>query len=729
MSDSVDADGRDAAQLRRIQRLLAALPADLREEAEADIRRRIEDPAASLRKAEKALRRRALGLRFDEAAAALSAEDAGLVAERADGGWALRLPLTRTVHVEVGEESLPVELRATLTGPDAEARFVADPPVRFARLARRVLERRLDRAEARLGDVRETAAAFLAQRADNVFYDRLALRRVVHGEVQRALSDDEVELLGRRLERAAAPLDRRAGEKEIVRSAIHDRQLLVYKDLFPRARELGRRLTFFCGPTNSGKTWHALNRLAEAGSGAYLAPLRLLALEGQEELGKRGVLASFLTGEERDLREGARFVASTIEMLNPEAVHDAVVIDEIQMLGDRDRGWAWTQALIGAAARDVFLTGSPDAIPLVRAVAEYLGEPLEIVPLERHTSLEPLGEAVPLHRIRPGTAVIAFSRRDVIALKEALSPRYTVAVIYGNLTPEVRREEARRFRSGEAEVLCASDAIGLGLNLPIETIVLSTLRKWDGVEERPLTPSELVQIGGRAGRFGKYESGYVAAMEPRDVRRIREVFGPEFTREPLAGPLAVRPGAEHVGALAAGLETRRLGRVLSAFRRAVHFDVPLLEPSVTDSMERLAEMVDRHTRLPLEQRLLLASAPVDERSDTVVRQFAEWVEAIAEGRTAELGHLPGWIGGRAAADEQMQRAETEAKRLMLYAWLAFRDARTFPELERCQGMRQAVDAFIERSLAGRRTRFQEAGDGAPVGRAPRRRKRKRRRRG
>ncbi|HUH12791.1 MAG TPA: hypothetical protein VMK65_06755, partial [Longimicrobiales bacterium] len=360
--------------------------------------------------------------------------------ERVDGGWAVRVGLTRYLRVEVAGQTLDLPAEATLHGVPLELRLLTSPPERVARVARRILEARLRREERRIRHALSALGDFIADRQARPFYDVPALLRLVRREIDAV---DNVTVLPKRVARGARRLDFLAEERERVRRAIHDQGLLVYKDLFPLARRLGRRITFFCGPTNSGKTWRALNRLTEAGSGAYLAPLRLLALEGQEELEARGVVASYLTGEERDIREGARFIASTIEMLNPEAGHDAVVIDEIQMLADPDRGWAWCQALVGAAAPEVILTGSPDAVPLVEALAAYLGEPLEVVRLERHTPLVPLAQPVPLQGVRPGSAVVAFSRREILRLKEELERRYAVAVVYGNLTPEVRREEAR----------------------------------------------------------------------------------------------------------------------------------------------------------------------------------------------------------------------------------------------------------------------------------------------
>lgn len=674
---------------------------------EPDVLARISDPHASDRKLEKELRRRALGLRLEERARAVEAVDPELVVERVEDGWAARVTLTRYLRFELAGETLDLPAVATLHGVPLELRLLTSSPEHVARVARRVLETALRREEARMRDALARVEAFIAERRARPFYDVTGLLRLV----RRELADtDGLPALPKRIAKAARRLDLLAEERERVRRVIHDQGLVVYRDLFPLARTLERRLTFFCGPTNSGKTWRALNRLVEAGSGAYLAPLRLLALEGQEELEARGVIASFITGEERDIREGARFVASTIEMLNPDAAYEAVVIDEIQMLADPDRGWAWCQALVGAAAPHVILTGSPDAIPLVEAMAEYLEEPLEVVRLERHTPLVALPNPVPLQRVRPGTAVVAFSRREILRLKEELERRFKVAVVYGNLTPEVRREEARRFRSGEAQVLVSTDAIAMGLNLPIETVLFAATEKYDGVSVRPLTAQELLQIGGRAGRYGHYEVGHVGTLHGGNIARVQEVFEPGFAPEPLPLETRVRPAGDHVDALAAGLETHSLVRVLSAFRRSMHFDTRLFGPGVTDDMETLARWVDRYPEIPLDRRLMLSCAPVDTGNDFLLRTYGEWVGAVAEDTPVRLGRLPGYVGDVARDDTQLQGAESEAKRLTVYAWLAYRDAHTFPDLELCQAQRIELDAFIERSLARRAATAPQRGE-------------------
>ena len=176
-----------------------------------------------------------------------------------------------------------------------------------------------------------------------------------------------------------------------------------YAALFPAARAIRRRLILHVGPTNSGKTHDAMERLAAAETGCYLAPLRLMAIEAAERLNGRGVPTDMVTGEERLLVDGARHVAATVEMADLDKPVCVAVIDEIQMLADRDRGWAWTQAAVGAAAAEVVMTGSIDALPHVVRIAEMTGDELEVITYERKVPLEAVRHRWRSGRSRKGT--------------------------------------------------------------------------------------------------------------------------------------------------------------------------------------------------------------------------------------------------------------------------------------------------------------------------------------
>jgi len=683
----------DAAH--RIADLLGTLEEHQRTPLFEEALQKLGAPESSVRKLEKKIRQIALATvdpaRLEEAA--------GLAPDIVidDLRGTVRFSMSAEQKIELERETYRVPVVARLVGGALERSLLTKPVPEFVAEARAALQTELEAAREQSARNAAHIEQIIAERVSRPLYDSRQLRRIVSRAIRSSVDlNDAVE----RIEYDIKPLDRDARERERVRELVEHHGLIAYRDYFPRAREMQRELVFYAGPTNSGKTWRALNELVEGASGVYLAPLRLLALEGQEEIEKRGKVASFLTGEERDIREGAQFIASTIEMLDTNRVVDAAVIDEVQLLTDEDRGWAWCQALVGAPAKKVLMTGSPDAIPLVRALAEYLGEPLTVHTLERHTPIEAEPDTVPLSHIEPGTAVIAFSRRDVLAIKLELEHRYRVAVIYGNLTPEVRREEARRFREGEAQVLVSTDAIAMGLNLPIRTVVFSTLQKWNGRDDVQLEPWEILQIGGRAGRFGHHERGHVGAMSRRDAQRIQKVFDPEFEPPHREMATTVRPGADHVAVIAEALHTPRLSRALTAFQRGMTFDSELLSPGVHDDMIALAELADRHLDIPLYERLTFASAPVDMRLEWLIDEYGSWIAARAAGRVVELAPMHGsFLKERAFHDEDLKNAEMEAKRLTLYAWLAFRFPETFPDLEVCAEQRVTLDRFIERSLA------------------------------
>lgn len=675
---------------------------------------RMSTPGSSLRKLEKRIRQAAIGAAGSERARAVVALAPEIRIDDLRG--TVRFTVAGEEAVTIDESTYTVPVAGQLVGGMLERSLLTKSAGEFVADARPALNAQLQLAREETRAAADRIDGILRERLARALYDAKGLRRMALRAIRDAA--DMTSAL-EEIEYRIGSFDREAAERERVRALVEQHGLIAYRDYFPVARSLQRELVMYAGPTNSGKTWRALNDLVAGGSGAYLAPLRLLALEGQEEIEKRGRTSSFLTGEERDMREGARFIASTIEMMDARRAVDTVVIDEVQLLTDRDRGWAWCQALVGAPARRVIMTGSPDAVPLVQAMAEYLDEPLTVHRLERHVPIEAYAKPMSLADVEPGTAIIAFTRRDVLGLKAELEAKHRVAVIYGNLTPEVRREEARRFRSGEAQVLVSTDAIAMGLNLPIRTVCFSTLQKWNGDADVQLEPWEILQIGGRAGRFGHYERGHVGALDRRDARRIEQLFAADYELPERAIATRVRPGADHIEVIAEGLHTRRLGRALAAFQRGMTFDSDLLSPGVQDDMIHLADLADRHPVIPLAERLTLASAPVDMRIEWLIQEYGTWLGVRAAAGEVHLAPLPPvFQKERAFSDDELRGAEMEAKRLTLYAWLAYRFPESFPDLAHCFAQRRALDAFIERSLAARRMRH-----GSERQRGGRRRKR------
>lgn len=306
--------------------------------------------------------------------------------------------------------------------------------------------------------------------------------------------------------------------------------LKVYKDLFPDARKRNREILYYAGKTNSGKTYQAFEELKKHETGVYLAPLRLLAIEGQEEIEKRGLTCSLMTGEERDLKKDAKFMSSTIEMLDPSKEYDVAIIDEIQMINNMDRGDAWLQAFMGVNAKKVIVVGSNEIKAVVHRLANYLNEPVTYQEFERKSPLK-MGEVVSrCKKLPPHSAIIAFSKRSLFELKEKYERLGNkVSIIYGKLPPEVKIKESEKFRTGESEVLVSTDAIGMGLNLPIKNLYFHEIEKFDGVSVDFLEPTLVKQIAGRAGRFGKFEEGIVSSFSGRHNKFLKECLESDTT--------------------------------------------------------------------------------------------------------------------------------------------------------------------------------------------------------
>ena len=328
------------------------------------------------------------------------------------------------------------------------------------------------------------------------------------------------------LKRGAEQYQREERSRNKVKSGLLDAMPETYPDLFPLARQKKRHCILHIGPTNSGKSYDALNALKEAESGIYLAPLRLLAYEKFEELNEAGCPCSFKTGEEEIGIPFSWVQSSTIEVLNFETEYDLAVIDEAQMITDSQRGSAWTFALLGVRADLVHVCLAPEAETVVKNVIAACGDTYEVV---RHERLVPLAfddriSSDFTKEARRGTAFIVFSRKDVHAVAGELQRKgFRCSVIYGALPYDVRRNEVKRYVNGETDIVVATDAIGMGLNLPIERVIFLTTEKFDGTQQRPLTPTEIKQIAGRAGRYGMFPKGYAGSIEERKMVR-RAIF-------------------------------------------------------------------------------------------------------------------------------------------------------------------------------------------------------------
>ncbi|WP_415434914.1 helicase-related protein [Acetobacter orientalis] len=253
------------------------------------------------------------------------------------------------------------------------------------------------------------------------------------------------------------------------------------------------------GPTNTGKTHLALERMLAHSSGVMGFPLRLLARENYERMVKlKGVRAvALITGEEKIIPPGARWFSCTVEAMPMERAVDFVAVDEIQLCADPERGHIFTDRLLNARgmAETLFL-GAETIAPLLRTLVPGV----EIETRPRLSNLVHTGYTR-LSRLPARTAIVAFSAGDVYAIAELIRRRRGgCAVVMGQLSPRTRNAQVALYQNREVDYLVATDAIGMGLNMDIHHVAFAGLSKFDGARRRGLTPAEIAQIAGRAGR-------------------------------------------------------------------------------------------------------------------------------------------------------------------------------------------------------------------------------------
>jgi ATP-dependent RNA helicase SUPV3L1/SUV3 len=431
------------------------------------------------------------------------------------------------------------------------------------------------------------------------------------------------------------------------------------------------------GPTNSGKTHHALRFLAEQGRGVYACPLRMLAQEAHRRLaadvGDENV--GLVTGEER-VNEGAPIVCCTAEMAPGQG--EVLVLDEVQWADDPERGSAWTRLLLAGEYRHILLLGAVDALPLV----ERAFPQVEVRLFERKLPLDWVGERS-LRSLTPGTVVVAFSRRAVLALAgevNRLRPG-RVVVLYGAMPLASRRTEIDEFLSGAADVCVATDVLGHGVNLPCETLLFAETSKFDGEERRPLLPWELAQIAGRAGRFGLVERGHVgvltgvpwAVADPTLVESALEPHVP--LRDGLMGyrivdEARIRPRLSDLGVD----EPRELGPALDAWYRVAIREWAHESWLAVESLQPIRLRLDavqrrlraRGRRLGLEDTWKLVNAPVDEDSVELLGLLALGLA----GDQAARPQLASLLDVRRLRDASLEDAEQAGRTASILRWFA-----------------------------------------------------------
>lgn len=417
------------------------------------------------------------------------------------------------------------------------------------------------------------------------------------------------------------------------------------------ARMDRRKIIFHGGPTNSGKTYTALLRLKEAKRGLYLGPLRLLAAEVYETLTSAGIYASLFTGQERREVPFSTHTAATMEMAPTDRDYDVVVIDEIQMLADKDRGHAWTRAFLGLRCKEIHICGGMEAESIARKIAAACGDEFQINRYERFSELTVADASIAetsstlgsYKNVQSGDCVVAFSKNDIFAIKREIeqSTNHKCSVIYGSLPPETRTEQARRFNNPDSEydVLVASDAIGMGLNLNIRRIIFNTIYKSDGENIVQLDHSDIKQIAGRAGRRNSpFPNGEVTCRDPEDLSYIQKMLSTEIAPVTKAGLL---PTAPHIAMFSAALEKYglskdfdKLDKILGQFS-----DMATVQGDYFLCRQTPMKMIARHMRdlhISIEDKYTLTMAPVQLQNSQSMATLQNFALKYSTGQAAGI---------------------------------------------------------------------------------------------
>ncbi|MBX6323690.1 MAG: disulfide oxidoreductase, partial [Rhodospirillaceae bacterium] len=439
-----------------------------------------------------------------------------------------------------------------------------------------------------------------------------------------------------------------------------------------------RRVTAVLGPTNTGKTYLAIERMLGHRSGMIGFPLRLLARENYDRIvrlkGARAV--ALITGEEKIVPPHPSYFVCTVESMPLDRRVAFLAVDEVQLAADPERGHVFTHRLLHARGEEETMFLGADTIrPLIRRLvpeAEFLSRP-------RFSTLAYTGERK-LTRLPPRTAVVAFSAAEVYALAEVVRrQRGGTAVVMGALSPRTRNAQVALYQGGEVDYMVATDAIGMGLNMDLDHVAFARLDKFDGRHVRRLAPAELAQIAGRAGRHmsdgsfgttaeaGPLDPELVEAVESHRFDPLRFVYwrndeldfrGPglllkSLERRPEAPWLRRAREADDQMALAA------LARDPEVIERARHPQGLRLLWEVCQIPDFRKVMSDAHTRL-LGQVFRFLTRPVAGGGDSPLPD--DWVAAqiaridrtdgdidtlmarIAHIRTwTYISHRPGWL--------------------------------------------------------------------------------------
>jgi len=447
------------------------------------------------------------------------------------------------------------------------------------------------------------------------------------------------------------------------------------------------RIVAVLGPTNTGKTHLAIERMLGHASGMIGFPLRLLARENYDKIArlKGRAAVALITGEERILPPRPAYIVCTVESMPLDRPVAFLAIDEIQMAADRERGHVFTDRLLHARGLDeTMFLGAETAKPLIRKLvprAEFVSRP-------RFSQLSYTGPKK-ITRLPRRAAVVAFSAAEVYGIAELVRrQRGGAAVVFGALSPRTRNAQVAMYQAGEVDYLVATDAIGMGLNMDIDHVAFAQLAKFDGHGMRRLQPNELAQIAGRAGRhMNDGTFGTTAEVGPLDAQTIEAIENHRFPAlraltwrndqldfssvsaligslerpPPMPELLRKRDADDHMTLLALSRDADIMALAQGRQALALLWEVcqiPDFRKTMSESHARLVGQIYRHLRGP--QRRLptdWVAAQID-RLDRTEGDIDALLARIAHIRTwTYVSHRPQWLEDAGGWQERSRAVE------------------------------------------------------------------------
>lgn len=382
--------------------------------------------------------------------------------------------------------------------------------------------------------------------------------------------------------------------------------------------------------------------------------------------------------------------------------YEVAIIDEIQMVRDPERGWAWTRALLGICAEEIHVCGEKAAINLLMEILSTTGETLEIKEYKRLTDLSIEDQALEkLDNVQPGDCIVCFSKRDIYHVSLTLERMgHNVATIYGTLPPATKLLQCNKFNdpNDPCNILVATDAIGMGLNLSIRRIIFYSLIKpmFSEKNEKTLdiiSTSQALQIAGRAGRYNsQYSQGYVTTFKAEDLPILKEVLATNVEDIEAAG---LHPTYDQIEMFAFLLPHATLSNLLDIFISLCQLN-PFYFMCNIKSIKFLAGILE-HISLDLRSRYVFCCAPVDSKSNFVCAMFLKFARQYANNQPMNVG----WLCQTLKFPFRLPKNINELDHLLsvydtldLYLWLSYRFPDIFLNQEMVRDIQKKLDEVI-----------------------------------